>query len=107
MRILLTKVKEGVYHIPDHVSPGPRDLLTKMLVIDPKLRPSLREVMAHPWFTSQEPKKTFDLASPFEANTIDEGYPESYQFETDLLEALNLLGWNDNEQLISNLIAKE
>lgn len=108
IRKLLNKVKTGLYIIPEHVSASPKDLLQKMLTVDPAQRPSLREVMAHPWFNSKEPKHAIKLApSPFEADAIEQGYPESYEFETDLLDALKLLGWTNNEQLIANLRAKK
>ena len=108
IRKLLNKVKTGLYIIPEHVSASPKDLLQKMLTVDPAQRPSLREVMAHPWFNSKEPKHAIKLApSPFETDAIEQGYPESYEFETDLLDALKLLGWTNNEQLIANLRAKK
>ncbi len=108
IRKLLNKVKTGLYVIPEFVSASPKDLLQKMLTVDPTQRISLREVMMHPWFNSKEPKHTIKLApSPFEASAIEQGYPESYEFETDLLDALNLLGWTNKEQLIANLKAKK
>lgn len=40
---------------PDWVSPGPRDLLSRMLVPDPTRRCSLRDVMRHPWLRRYSP----------------------------------------------------
>ena len=38
IRKLLGKVKVGMYHIPDHVSPNARDLIKRMLAVDPAKR---------------------------------------------------------------------
>ena len=98
----------GYYHVPEHISPSAKDLLQKMLTVEPSMRPSLREVMVHPWFNSKEPKNAITLApSPFETNAFEQGYPDTFNFEADLLEALHLLGWTDKEQLINNLKAEK
>ncbi|KAJ3354049.1 Serine/threonine-protein kinase brsk1 [Kappamyces sp. JEL0680] len=107
IRKLLNKVKQGVYHIPDHVSIPPRDLLTRMLTVDPAKRPSLRDVMSHPWFLSREPKNAIVLSpSPFESEALEMGYPSSYALENDLLENLDLLGWKDRGALTAALRTK-
>ena len=38
IRRLLAKVKTGLFIIPEHVAPEPRDLIKKMLVVDPNHR---------------------------------------------------------------------
>src|SRR3978361_354265 len=48
IRALLKKLKGGHYPIPPHVSPGARDLITKMLQVDPLQRISVNAIMAHP-----------------------------------------------------------
>ncbi|KAI8613279.1 kinase-like domain-containing protein, partial [Chytriomyces sp. MP71] len=50
IRKLLGKVKTGTFHIPDHISPPARDLLLRMLVVDPAGRIALSSVFSHPWF---------------------------------------------------------
>lgn len=47
---LLDKVNEGVVDYPDHLSPGAKDLIQKLLQKDPKRRYSLSKVKRHPWF---------------------------------------------------------
>eukprot|EP00746_Dinoflagellata_sp_MGD_P014931 gnl/MRDRNA2_/MRDRNA2_132973_c0_seq1.p1 gnl/MRDRNA2_/MRDRNA2_132973_c0~~gnl/MRDRNA2_/MRDRNA2_132973_c0_seq1.p1 ORF type:complete len:520 (+),score=95.34 gnl/MRDRNA2_/MRDRNA2_132973_c0_seq1:85-1644(+) len=36
----------------DHISEGAKDLVTKMLIKDPKLRPNAQEMLQHHWLTS-------------------------------------------------------
>eukprot|EP01012_Entosiphon_sulcatum_P011564 TRINITY_DN17066_c0_g1_i1.p1 TRINITY_DN17066_c0_g1~~TRINITY_DN17066_c0_g1_i1.p1 ORF type:complete len:576 (+),score=65.08 TRINITY_DN17066_c0_g1_i1:89-1729(+) len=47
---LLKKVMEGHYTIPDSVSPGARDLISRMLVVAPERRATIPQIVAHPWF---------------------------------------------------------
>ncbi|OQR95282.1 aurora-like protein kinase [Achlya hypogyna] len=42
-------------HFPDHVSAAAQDLLRQILQKDPRQRPSLACILAHPWITSQYP----------------------------------------------------
>lgn len=37
------------YHMPEHLSVQCKDLIQRILVIDPKGRLSLDEILAHPW----------------------------------------------------------
>jgi hypothetical protein len=46
---LFTKIINGQYSVPDHVSPECRDLIGRMLVVNPKQRATLDQVREHPW----------------------------------------------------------
>lgn len=46
---LFTKIINGQYQVPDHVSPECRDLIGRMLVVNPKQRATLDQVREHPW----------------------------------------------------------
>lgn len=71
IRRLLNKVKTGIYTIPDYVSPSARDLITKMLVVEPDLRYTMRQVMDHPWFNLKEVPPGLVLSSPMETDMVD------------------------------------
>jgi len=45
IRALFRKIKGGIYTIPTHVSFLAKDLLSKMLVVDPLKRISIEEIM--------------------------------------------------------------
>mmetsp|Transcript_94625 Transcript_94625/g.163391 ORF Transcript_94625/g.163391 Transcript_94625/m.163391 type:complete len:427 (-) Transcript_94625:793-2073(-) len=47
---LMRKVVAGRYKIPSGFSPDAADLISKMLVVDPKIRIRIRGIIAHPWF---------------------------------------------------------
>lgn len=48
--VLLDKVSSGVVEYPPHLSPGARDLIQRLIEIDPHKRYSLSRVKKHPWF---------------------------------------------------------
>ncbi|XP_059668280.1 SNF1-related protein kinase catalytic subunit alpha KIN10-like isoform X2 [Cornus florida] len=53
---LYAKIKSGIYSLPNHLSPGARDLIKRILVLDPISRLSIPEVRQHPWFQQHLPR---------------------------------------------------
>jgi carbon catabolite-derepressing protein kinase len=49
---LFKKISNGVYTIPNYLSPGAKNLLTKMLVVNPLNRITIHEIMQDEWFTT-------------------------------------------------------
>jgi hypothetical protein len=45
----------GTYNAPEWLSPGARDLLGRMLCLDPEHRATLREVAGHAWCRAAAP----------------------------------------------------
>ncbi|EMD39223.1 hypothetical protein CERSUDRAFT_33474, partial [Gelatoporia subvermispora B] len=54
---LLEKVKVGRYTMPTDIDPRAKDLIRKMLTKDPAKRITIPEILRHPFYTSQKPKK--------------------------------------------------
>lgn len=52
---LFKKIKSGMYSLPSHLSQLSRDLVLRMLVVDPMKRATIQEVRAHPWFQHKLP----------------------------------------------------
>ena len=54
---LFELIKRGVYDFPspywDNISPGAKELVSKLLVVDPEERISLQDVITHPWLLTQ------------------------------------------------------
>ncbi|KAM6459796.1 inactive serine/threonine-protein kinase PLK5-like isoform 3-T3 [Liasis olivaceus] len=48
---LYERIQEGLYRVPSHLSPAACGLIGKLLAPDPSARPSLEEVLQHPFFT--------------------------------------------------------
>ncbi|KAI3824075.1 hypothetical protein L1987_05522 [Smallanthus sonchifolius] len=53
---LFKKIKGGIYTLPSHLSPGARDLIPRMLVVDPMKRITIPEIRLHPWFQAHLPR---------------------------------------------------
>ena len=45
----------GTYKIPEKVSPYAKDLIQKMLQVDPRKRITIPEIKAHPWVINTIP----------------------------------------------------
>ena len=53
---LFKKIKGGIYTLPSYVSPGARDLISRMLLVDPLKRITMSEIRNHPWCTCHLPR---------------------------------------------------
>lgn len=53
---LLLKVQAGQFHLPSNLPDDLRDLIKKMLTVDPDERITLDGIKAHPWFNTCQPK---------------------------------------------------
>ncbi|GFP91758.1 snf1-related protein kinase catalytic subunit alpha kin10 [Phtheirospermum japonicum] len=53
---LFKKIKGGIYTLPSHLSASARDLIPRMLIVDPMKRMTIPEIRTHSWFTSHLPR---------------------------------------------------
>ncbi|XP_042043596.1 SNF1-related protein kinase catalytic subunit alpha KIN10-like [Salvia splendens] len=53
---LFKKIKGGIYTLPSHLSVGARDLIPRMLIVDPTKRITIPEIRAHLWFQAHLPR---------------------------------------------------
>lgn len=60
--ILFKKIREGSYAVPNHVSESAKDLIAKILVVDPVKRATIADVRNHPWFQVDLPDYLISLA---------------------------------------------
>uniref|UniRef100_A0A8D2I0N2 non-specific serine/threonine protein kinase n=1 Tax=Urocitellus parryii TaxID=9999 RepID=A0A8D2I0N2_UROPR len=51
---LKKRILEVSYSIPPHVSEEASDLIQQILTLDPKQRPTLEQILRHPWLTQDE-----------------------------------------------------
>lgn len=52
---LFRRIRDGDYAMPHHVTPPCRDLISKILVVDPLKRITIAEIRQHPWFQTSLP----------------------------------------------------
>ena len=53
---LFKKIKNGVYHLPNYLSASAKDLISRMLIVDPLKRISMSELRQHPWLIEDMPR---------------------------------------------------
>ena len=53
---LFKKIKGGVYSMPGYLSEGCRDLIPRMLVVDPLMRINVHQLRQHSWFLTNLPQ---------------------------------------------------
>ncbi|KAE9466625.1 hypothetical protein C3L33_01493, partial [Rhododendron williamsianum] len=53
---LFIVLQGGIYTLPSHLSPGARDLIPRMLVVDPMKRMTIPEIRQHVWFQAHLPR---------------------------------------------------
>lgn len=52
---LFKKIKSGMYSLPSHLSQSARELILRMLVVDPIKRITIADVRQHPWYQHKLP----------------------------------------------------
>lgn len=53
---LFKKIKQGSYSFPNYLTPGARDLIRRMLIVQPLERITIPEIRQHPWFSVNLPR---------------------------------------------------
>ena len=81
--------------IPYHLSPELRDLLKRLMTIDPKMRPSIKEVLVHPWLChDQDPlRSSEEIPREPESNLAFDMFLMGYNIK-ELREALRERKYN-------------
>ncbi|XP_039142469.1 SNF1-related protein kinase catalytic subunit alpha KIN10-like [Dioscorea cayenensis subsp. rotundata] len=91
---LFKKIKSGIYTLPSHLSTGARDLIPRLLVVDPMKRMTIPEIRLHPWFQAHLPRY---LAVP-PPDTLQ----QAKKIDEDILQEVVKLGFDKN-RLIESL----
>ncbi|PKA66206.1 SNF1-related protein kinase catalytic subunit alpha KIN10 [Apostasia shenzhenica] len=86
---LFKKIKGGIYTLPSHLSPSARDLIPRMLVVDPMKRMTIREIREHPWFQAHLPRY---LAVP-PPDTVQ----QAKKVDEDILQEVVKMGFEKNQ----------
>jgi len=53
---LLEKVKSGIFEMPENLSDDLKELISKMLTVDPNKRITIRDIKKHEWFLNMKKK---------------------------------------------------
>ncbi|KAI0529010.1 hypothetical protein KFK09_001555 [Dendrobium nobile] len=91
---LFKKIKGGIYTLPSHLSSSARNLIPRMLVVDPMKRMTIREIREHPWFQARLPRY---LAVP-PPDTMQ----QAKKIDEEILQEVVKMGFEKN-QLVESL----
>ncbi|KAI8922335.1 kinase-like domain-containing protein [Powellomyces hirtus] len=58
LKKLYERILSGRYHVPSYVSPECKDLISKLLVLDPAKRYTSAQVLEHPWMLPMSPSRS-------------------------------------------------
>ncbi|WIA14302.1 hypothetical protein OEZ85_002836 [Tetradesmus obliquus] len=95
---LFKKIKGGIYNLPSHLSPGARDLIPRMLLVDPLKRITIPEVRCHPWFTEHLPR----YLAVMQADTA----VTSPRLDEEMIHEVVRLGF-DREHLVNSIRSRQ
>eukprot|EP00039_Didymoeca_costata_P032933 m.39939 g.39939 ORF g.39939 m.39939 type:complete len:510 (-) comp9611_c0_seq1:1400-2929(-) len=56
---LFKKIRDGIFTLPEHLSDGARDLVSRMLQVNPLQRLTIAQIRSHPWFAIDVPEYLF------------------------------------------------
>ncbi|XP_042438659.1 SNF1-related protein kinase catalytic subunit alpha KIN10-like isoform X1 [Zingiber officinale] len=91
---LFKKIKGGIYTLPSHLPAHARDLIPRMLIVDPMKRITIREIREHAWFKTRLPRY---LAVP-----PPDTSQQAKKIDEDILQEVTKMGFDKN-QLVESL----
>ncbi|KAG6478823.1 hypothetical protein ZIOFF_062267 [Zingiber officinale] len=84
----------GIYTLPSHLPAHARDLIPRMLIVDPMKRITIREIREHAWFKTRLPRY---LAVP-----PPDTSQQAKKIDEDILQEVTKMGFDKN-QLVESL----
>jgi BR serine/threonine kinase len=104
VRVVLRNVTSGEYTMPGILPEVLKDLIAKILVVDPKARITMADIKAHPGFLFGLPEG-YSVPRPFPAPVISGPVMEAV--DPQFLSTLRAIGYNDDDEIINELEANE
>ncbi|KAJ4824922.1 hypothetical protein Tsubulata_037424, partial [Turnera subulata] len=86
---LLRKIQGGKYSLKRFTSPGARDLISRMLVVDPLKRLTIPEICHHPWFRR--------CLAPNLAVPLPQLLQQAQKIDEEILQKVIKMGFDPNQ----------
>ncbi len=85
--IISQRIKSQDYRFPSspQTSPELKDLISKILVADPQRRATIKDIIAHPWFSKGLPRGVLEMND----RLVQEGQHAGYQSEAEIREIVD------------------
>lgn len=88
---LLHKVRDGRFEMPDALEPAAKDLIWRMLEVDPEKRMKMPDIMRHPWFTNNGLESATNPSGPGAAMLGTEVQLRESEIDHEILKNLKSL----------------
>ena len=102
VRVLLNKVKKGIFTMPPF-SDQAKDLISRLLTLDPASRITIPQIKQHPFFRMNLP---YDYVPPTPIpfpNFVQPIDPSTVSY--DIIDILKKIGYNDEQELRNDFIS--
>ena len=102
---LLGKVRAGKFMMPEWLEPASKDLIWRMLEVDPEKRIKMADIMRHPWFTNNGTESAVNPVST-SLETLQMEHLTLDTIDVDILGNLKTL-WSElsEEDIVKELLA--
>ena len=101
IRRLLSKVKSGVFSMPQFLHKDIKDLLWKMLTVDPTKRITIAEIKEHPWYKSHINNSLPTPCLPIEIQTVE--CIQDEELDDEIVRSLQALGMGNEDEIKTTL----
>mmetsp|Transcript_21187 Transcript_21187/g.36379 ORF Transcript_21187/g.36379 Transcript_21187/m.36379 type:complete len:717 (+) Transcript_21187:149-2299(+) len=106
MQRLLGKVRSGIFSMPPSLDPDAKDLVWKMLTVDPTKRITIDQIRKHPWYVKY--LKPGEVDEEREADPPPNDPLQDWSMvDVEILRTLKTLGWGSDEELKKALTTDE
>ena len=108
IRKLLLKVQEGKFQMPPELSPHAKDLIWKMLRVDPDTRISMTDILKHSLLRKYPAKRSTYRSSPISADTVSRPVKSVHDVDPEILKNLQTL-WHgaDKDTILKSLLSDQ
>ncbi|KAK8869825.1 hypothetical protein IAR55_000393 [Kwoniella newhampshirensis] len=111
IRVLLQKVKTGRFSMPADLPNDAKDLIMRMLVVDPERRIPMHDIMRHPFFQRKQDTdsgRRINLVEPPRLEEIARPVRSERDIDRDILRNLRTL-WNgaSEREIVRSLLSTE
>ncbi|KAJ3433777.1 protein kinase [Anaeramoeba flamelloides] len=96
-QLLMKQILSGQYYVPNFISEEAKDLISRMITLNPTERITIEEIQMHPWFTNKESN------SKLRNSKLEDLFKHKYQLNNfKVLEGMEKIGF-DTTQVIKDL----
>ncbi|KAJ6244448.1 protein kinase [Anaeramoeba flamelloides] len=100
---LLLNIRRGFYEFPNFLGELEKDLISKMLVVNPRKRITIGEIKRHPWFTFNFPKNYIPPRPPIDFGNDIEKPILLKDIDFKIVQNLSQLGLMEGKQIMRKL----